>query len=176
MYQTFDIPSTFIVTKIENHQDIKKQILDAISSMPINSFEDNFSKIYNTDFYLDKKIHRPYVDFINPIVNQVFNNVLHHLNLDKKHYSKHANIQCWFQQYSKNDYHKKHIHPHCSFSNIYYIDLDTNNPKTSFHFRDTKAEAEIKEGDVLTFSSNIPHESKPNLSDKIKTIISWNLL
>ena len=79
------------------------------------------------------------------------------------------------QQYKELDYHAKHIHPDCTFSSIYYIDLANDNAKTTFIINNKEVELEIKEGQVLTFPSCMPHTSKINKTKHIKTICSWNI-
>ena len=82
----------------------------------------------------------------------------------------------WFQQYKKKDFHTWHIHGGCNFSCVYYVDIDDNCSKTTFRLLDgSEFDVAVKEGDVLVFPSYMPHTSKPNKSNKTKTIISFNM-
>jgi ectoine hydroxylase-related dioxygenase (phytanoyl-CoA dioxygenase family) len=52
----------------------------------------------------------------------------------------------------------------------------SNTPKTSFKLFDkSEIEIEMNEGEILIFPSYLEHISKSNKSDKIKTIISFNI-
>ena len=83
--------------------------------------------------------------------------------------------QVWYQQYKKGDYHGWHRHPNNTFSNVYYVSLPKNSASTSFRYSGKEFEINVKEGQILTFPSYLEHCSKPNPSDQIKTVISFNL-
>jgi len=77
----------------------------------------------------------------------------------------------WFQQYKEGDEHDWHNHPHTQFSNVYFLELPSTNMKTEFA---THPDINVSEGDVITFPAHLVHRSKPNQSNKRKTIISFN--
>ena len=61
------------------------------------------------------------------------------------------------------------------FTNVFYIQLPSNNMVSQlWDEEDKKINMEIKEGDILTFPGFISHNSKINLSDKQKIVISFN--
>ena len=82
----------------------------------------------------------------------------------------------WFQQYKKGDSHSWHTHPDCMLSNIFYLEKPPGTDTEFFNYETQQLYAPIKvdEGSLLVFPSYISHRSKPNPSDKRKTIISFN--
>jgi ectoine hydroxylase-related dioxygenase (phytanoyl-CoA dioxygenase family) len=80
----------------------------------------------------------------------------------------------WIQQYEKGDSHGWHTHENCNFSNVYYIDLNGECPKTHFKFRGFEFEIPVKEGQILTFPGYIAHCSKENKSDYVKSVLAFN--
>jgi len=84
--------------------------------------------------------------------------------------------ELWFQQYANNSTHGWHVHGQ-NWTNVYYLDMPEETPKTQFINPYTKeiTEFDVKEGDVLTFPSYVIHRAPINKSDKLKTIISWNM-
>ena len=83
----------------------------------------------------------------------------------------------WFQQYQKGSTHGWHVHTKCQWTNVYYLDMPVNAPKTQlinpWNQKDI-IEMDVKEGDVLTFPSFVIHRAPVNTSSKLKTIISFN--
>ena len=59
---------------------------------------------------------------------------------------------------------------------MFYIDLPYNEVATQLYdpINKTIIKPKVKEGDLLTFPANILHRSPKNITDKIKTIISFN--
>jgi len=90
----------------------------------------------------------------------------------------------WTQRYSKGDYHPPHDHGPEGFACVFYAQLD---PKehlpTEFmqpwipHAgdRDMSSPDDVVEGDLVIFPSNLMHMAPPHMSDKYRTIISFNL-
>ena len=160
-----------IITKVENHNEIKQPILDAINEMGVLST--NRSKdemISNTDYYRPENINRLY----SPIVNQVVISTVNTLQkiLNPPNVLIYAG-NIWFQQYEKNDCHSWHIHTGY-YSNIYYVELPEGSPKTCFKIFDKEIEFDVYEGCVISFPAIAVHQSKQNQSDNRKTVISFN--
>jgi len=90
----------------------------------------------------------------------------------------------WTQRYSKGDYHAPHDHGPEGFACVFYAQLD---PKVhlSTEFiqpwiphtgnRDMESPDNVVEGDLVIFPSNLMHMAPPHMSDKYRTIISFNL-
>ena len=158
---------------IRDHANIKEAILKDIMLLGIHSRISEGEKISNTDWAIPSNYKRKYFDNILENIKEVVNKV----NADLK-YPEHLKLgNRWFQQYAKNDFHDWHIHGDSVLTCVYYVDIDATTPTTSYKLFDKEYEFDIniKEGDVLIFPSFLLHCSKPNVSDKTKTIIAFNL-
>jgi hypothetical protein len=175
--KTGDIPCCVYVSTILNHTHTKNIILDCIKNFGIFGINPGVGyrgqHIFNTDWHLSKALtflDPVYCSVVRPIIDNHNEALTQYLGYDEP-------IKCdnvWFQQYQKEDYHWWHRHSESIFSNIYYVDLPEGTSKTSFRFLGKEFQIEIEEGQILTFPSFIEHCSKPNLSNKIKTVISFN--
>ena len=157
---------------VDNHKIIKPLILKSIKSMGSYSLIDEDQRITNTDWHMGSQFKRPYFDHIKFLIENASEQVGQYFNYKNK------NVRIsnyWHQQYYKGDYHSWHTHGACSFSCVYYVDLNKHNPKTSFRINKNEFDIEINEGDVLIFPGFLEHTSKENISDGVKTIISFNL-
>jgi hypothetical protein len=166
-----DLNNIIFKSKIENHSKIKKSILDSISSMGTNSLVNSVSRenIFNTDWHLDSKIPRPYFEIVEYYLFTHCEKVPNYYG-----YKDVLISNMWFQQYKPGDYHRFHVHPKSVFSNVYYVDISENTPKTTFLFKGKETYIPVEEGDVLTFPSFLVHNSPKNIDNKIKTVISFN--
>ena len=90
----------------------------------------------------------------------------------------------WTQRYSKGDYHAPHDHGPEGFACVFYAQLDPEiHLPTEFiqpwipHTgnRDMESPDNVVEGDLVIFPSNLMHMAPPHMSDKYRTIISFNL-
>jgi hypothetical protein len=165
-----DIP-IFKIT-VHNHKIIKPLILKSIKDMGSYSFIDKNQRITNTDWHMGSGLVRLYYEHLGPVMENVCELIKQYFNY------KASNIRIfgyWYQQYFKGDYHTWHNHENSNFSCVYYVDLNKNNPKTSFRINKNEFEIEINEGEVLIFPGFLEHTSKENTSDYVKTIISFNL-
>ena len=99
----------------------------------------------------------------------------------------------WFNINRKNHSNDFHVHPHCSWSAVYYV---TPTDKTGIVFRDPRlrkdmddcesfrvgndkhtgalAVRDIKEGTVIFFPSWLEHGVEQNLTDKVRISIACN--
>jgi predicted 2-oxoglutarate/Fe(II)-dependent dioxygenase YbiX len=154
---------TLIIRPFKKHEELKQTFLELIDSLPPSKQEKTIS---NTDWYLPKEHKREYVNLFH-------NNIEEHMNFVCKQLKCQTwEIQnIWFQQYKEGDEHDWHNHPHTQFSNVYFLELPSTNMKTEFA---THPDINVSEGDVITFPAHLVHRSKPNQSNKRKTIISFN--
>jgi hypothetical protein len=167
-FKKIPIESNFWISHVDNHEEIKKKILDAIATMGRHNIIEDGQSIFNTDWHLSNKYQRPYWDIALPLINK------HNENLENCFLSN-GKIQIknyWFQQYELNNYHNWHIHD-LMFSNIYYVSLPQNSA-TTFSLDKKEFVVEVQEGDIVTFPSVFEHCSKPNKTEEVKTIISYN--
>jgi hypothetical protein len=160
----------FIINDVEDHKNIKQLLLHQIDEMGRYSFKNNSQSLSNTDWHLAENAERYYFT--------VFNNLVQKTNAKL---SKTLNVKLqlgnyWFQQYEYMDYHNWHHHNNCLYSNVYYLELPEESSKTSFKLMDDEFDVDVKEGQILTFPSCFLHCSKPNLSNKRKTVISYNII
>lgn len=164
-----------LITKFENHKEIKSKLLSEIESLGKKSLYDEYQRISNTDWFLHSKMDRPYYQTITPIIIQT----LKHLIIDLKLPELNVEYQLsqtnyWFQQYEHGDYHTWHDHLDSFYSSVYYVELPENGAKTTFSILNKEYEFDVKEGDILSFPGTIFHCSKPNMSQSRKTVISFN--
>jgi hypothetical protein len=172
----------FTVFKLDNHDTMKPMILSAINKMKVNSIRqeetigvhgvlDEAQSISNSDWDLPRDTERPYY----PIIYPVFEHVCKAIK-DKYKYHMHLKVDnYWFQQYKTSDFHSWHIHQGGLFSCVYYVELNSDLPKTSFNILGEAKDMEVSEGQILVFPSYLLHCSKPNKNKKTKTIISFNI-
>lgn len=166
-----------LIYKVKNHNKLKDVILYNIDKMGNHSLNEKFNEhkqascISNTDWHLDSNLFRPYYDTICPIIKNNINVLKRKLKLNCD-----LNlVNYWFQQYQNGDYHEWHNH-YGYYSSIYYVELPKDSVKTTFKIMDKKYEFEVTEGDIISFPSMLYHKSKPNKSNKRKTIVSFNLI
>jgi hypothetical protein len=160
----------FFIRPVKDHKEIKSKILDAISSMGQFSIRAGINNITNTDWHLPADFIRPYHQIIKPAL-------LDHTTAIKEKF-KYNDVKIgnyWFQQYHQGDYFGWHVHEGCMFSSVYYVNLEDSIPKTSFIIDGEEICVNAEEGVILTFPSFLVHRSTPNQSNKIKTVISFNM-
>ena len=157
------------ITKVKDHELLKNNILNGISQTGKFGLVMNNQSVTNTDWFVPRNVPRPYL-------NTVFHTIEYHNHCLAKvlKTDRITTDNIWYQQYHLGDYHSWHIHPASVFSNVYYVDLDNLNPKTSFRILGEEIEVNVEEGMIITFPSFIEHCSKINESNKVKTVISFN--
>ena len=165
--RSFAIPCDVFVSEVKNHSTIKQDILNAIRDMGEFSYRMKENQLSNTDWHLTT-VERKYYDIVKPILdahNEELGNALG-FNMNITNY--------WFQQYKTGDSHTWHLHGGATHSNVYYVELDSENPKTSFRHNGNEFDVPVKEGCILTFPSYLTHCSKENKSLSTKTVIGFN--
>jgi hypothetical protein len=164
----------YYIKKFEKHSQLKEKVLTAIDFADFKSpvsenCEINISK---TDWDFSKNDSRTWLQILGP-------DLLHHVGqvCSDCGYYKFTMHEVWFQQYKKESQHGWHVHG-SSFTNVYYLQLPEDAPKTLLvdPFTQKKIiELDVKEGDTVMFPSFVLHKTDKNFSNKIKTIVSWNL-
>jgi len=175
--KTGNVPCCVYVSEVAGHMHFKSNILNSIKKYGCYGIykgeKDLGQSIFNTDWHLSNAFYNK-----NSEYTSIINNIIGEHTEALTHFLRYVDpISCeniWFQQYKRNDFHGWHRHERSVFSNVYYVDLPDNASKTSFRFLGKEFSIEVKEGQILTFPSFIEHCSKPNPSDKIKTVISFN--
>jgi len=157
--------------EVDNHETIKPLVLKDIKEMWIHSYIDENQRITNTDWYLPKEFNRPYFTHLLPHIFKLCNELRIVLGYGNEIHL----LNYWFQQYEKGDYHAWHYHPDSLFSAIYYVNLQSDNPKTSFRIGKKEFDIDVKEAEILIFPNFLEHTSKENKSDYTKIVIPFNL-
>lgn len=160
-------------TKLKAHDSIKEELLTAINSTTLveNIYGPN-NNITRCDWGPGRfDPNREWLKVLQFDLNE-------HLKEWTKSfmYESWTIHEIWFQQYAKNSTHSWHVHS-CNFTSVYYLDLPEETPKTQWidPISGTEHDFDVKEGDIITFPSWTIHRAPINQSDKIKTIISWNM-
>ena len=92
--------------------------------------------------------------------------------------------QLWSQRYTSGQYHGAHNHCLMNISCVLYVEFDEKEhfPTTFYSpFPDpyygtiNKIAPPVSEGEILTFPSILLHESPASVSDKQRTIMSFNI-
>tara|TARA_R110000803_G_C11784309_1_gene297075 strand:+ start:40 stop:558 length:519 start_codon:yes stop_codon:yes gene_type:complete len=164
------------VKSFDKHLEIKKPLLEEFDQLDYSTAtldkSDN-DYITKTDFNYKDKDNLKYQQVLKPLF------VKHLLDLFKDYNCIDLEIiNMWFQQYQQNDTHHWHTHINSHFSCVYFVELPDTNIKTeiqSFYKKKHKINYKVKEGDILTFPSYLYHRSPPNIVDRRKTIVSFNI-
>jgi hypothetical protein len=161
------IESYYIITKIKEHNQFKNTLLSLIDKMPLSKHDD----ISKTDWNLPSDFKREYLELFFKIINPYMTEMSIFLK-EPKWYIYNG----WYQQYTKNDFHKWHRHNRCNFTNVYYLEMPDKrmNTKLKVGKKENKIiSIDAREGDLVTFPANILHTSI-KINNKRKTIISFN--
>ena len=92
--KTIIIDSFCFINEIKEHKTNKKNLLDLIKKIPLNSIKDNAANIKHSDWNLPRDIERQYLELFYKIVRPYMDSMM------KKLHSSEWDIQNgWFQQY-----------------------------------------------------------------------------
>ena len=152
----------------------KNDVLQKIASLGIHSSICDDQKISNTDWYLQEKVDRSY---IQPLLNEIQEALK---TLHTKVYAllpdSSVNFkfnQYWFQQYESGDFHSWHAHD-VSYAGVIFIELHEG-AETRFLVNGETKTIPVSEGQIILFPAMIPHCSPPNMSGHRKTSIAFNV-
>jgi len=164
----------YIVSEFRAHESLKHKLLDAIDKTPCSVKVDFDEHISKTDWDVNsKRDGSGYLNVLEPYLSEHLKQVY-----DKLHYNSVKFNGIWFQQYHKLDNHGFHRHDFTHWTNVYYLELPSGTPGTTlldpFDYT-TETTPDVYEGYILTVPSIITHCSKPNISSKRKTVISFNV-
>jgi hypothetical protein len=164
-----------LINKIDNHNLLKKDLLNLINKEKTNSLQkiDNYytDDIIRLDWNKKTDWSRKWVVFIKKSLENHFEKVFNKIGL------KDVEIcALWFQQYIKNNTHGWHVHGD-NFTGVYYVEFNKNLPKTEIVYPLTNnlIPISVEEGDILIFPSFLIHRSPPVKTEDVKTIISFNI-
>jgi hypothetical protein len=151
-------------SKVENHQEIKKKLLQQINLIPQNPIVEKGQNIIHTDWNLPAMMHREYKDLFLKTVNNHLINMCHTLGVNHYYISNY-----WFQKYGQRGKHSWHTHPESNYSNVYFLECPRGSSTKFKNFTE-----DCEEGDILSFPAFLPHMSPPIENDDIKTVIAFN--
>jgi hypothetical protein len=155
---------------LDNHEKVKKIILDCIHNDNNHSKNAYIDTITKFDWKVGDDFERPWVKYFLPLFEKILEKFLLEIGVQK--IGKLSAI--WYQQYENKSYHGWHIHGG-HYTGVYYLELPKNSPQTEilhpFNNKITKINA--KEGDIIFFPSHIIHRAPKNEGSR-KTIISYN--
>jgi|TARA_R100001530_G_scaffold43402_1_gene33002 hypothetical protein len=154
------------VVPFKDHLLHKNKVLDLIKKMPHVVRNDYSESLTKTDFYLPANEPREYWDYFYSHLQTSLVDMAS--SFKSEYYIIH---QAWFQQYKKKNFHGWHNHSGCQFSNVYFLELPDTEIATEF---EDGSKVEVKEGDILTFSSHLYHRSPINKSNKRKSVVVFN--
>jgi hypothetical protein len=166
-----ELKTFYIINKVKEHKNIKKEMLKLIDKIPLNSFQTKYENIIHSDYNLPINIDREYVNLFYKTISNYMQKIKEFLCVNKLEIHN-----CWFQKYKKGNFHNWHIHANAQFTNIYYLEMPNKNNKTKLYniFSDKIIDIELEEGDLLTIPSFIHHKSEDIDDSHTKTIISFN--
>jgi len=166
----------YIIKNFDGHTSIKEELLVLINNAKSESlvakddyYRDNISRLdwsYRNDF------DRNWVKKFLPLLHQNIDEMINQIGFEN-----HTVLFLWFQQYLKNGTHGWHIHGD-NYTGVYYLELPEGTPTTEYcnplDIKETN-KFDVREGDIILFPSFVVHRAIKNLSDKRKTIISFNI-
>jgi len=165
------IDCPYAVSKFEEHDNLKNVLLESIDSMSI--FINDDKKITNTDWYVEENVERKYWNILRPSLTEHMKNVY-----SKLEFTQFGYLNCWFQQYYNNSFHGWHVHGTANWTNVYYLELPSDDVKTQIRNQKTESIVipNVEEGYILTMPATLWHRSPINLGHKRKTVISFNTI
>jgi len=161
--------TTFKVNNFINH---KKILIDLIKKIPKTFIHSDRERISHSDCELPNTMYREYKEyFLQNIFNDYCKNLCTVFNFKEINLGK-----LWFQVYGLGDQHKNHTHGGAHFTNVFYINLPSEELLTQVTGpSDQKIILKAEEGDIVTFPAYYNHHSPKNTHDEEKIIISFNI-
>lgn len=168
----FYVPLVHI--KVKNWKNKKEQILNLYQKTTLEQDGDD-QKVF-TDFHID-------AFSFNKVVQELFDDELNIL-LDKLDIKTKNITASWFETSKVGNYHPLHTHGCYGYSAVCYIEYDKEvHEPTIFvapflNFWDGNVldyNPKVDEGSIIFFPSSIVHYTKPNYSEKQRTILSFNI-
>ena len=166
------------IQRIHNYPVWKDELIKAINDNPGEERKSEYENITESDFHIKKfakdgvgvlpyfKLMEEYVLLPNyPEVLKFY------YGIDFARKMKYECTGYWYQKYNKGKEHGWHMHPNCSFSNVFLVQLEDGAPATEFM---GQSPLQAGEGCLISWPSYMLHRSPPNVSDKQKIIISFN--
>lgn len=163
----------FVKFKFTNHIKHKKILLSLIEISDCENPKNDQAElnITRTDWFDCKNLNRKWFQYFK----LDFSKNLEALFL-KLGYSGYTINEIWFQQYLTGSEHGWHVHS-SNFTGVYYLELPNDSPKTKIiePYSNKEIILDVEEGDIIIFPSFTIHKAPKNMSNKRKSIISFNV-
>ena len=158
------------VNKVEKHNSFKKYMMNYIKKQPTYRLIERLDDISNTDWKDSYNPNRPYVKKFAKLISPYLSKIGRVLKTKKFTIGN-----MWYQQYGKGSKHQWHHHVSSNWSAVYYLELPNNLGTELYDITESRTfDIKLNEGDLFLFPANMLHRSPPNMTNKIKTIISFN--
>ncbi len=177
MIKVYSVDVPIIIFDLASHNEIKHCLLDILEKSFHTSSINKDDNITKTDYFIDIREPRLYVDVLVPYLIEPLKDVYENIiKLEWRDTISFATF--WFQQYHQNDRHEWHNHPGSNYNAVYYLELPEDGPRTELKspISEDVIVPEVKEGQVLIFPSFFLHRSPESKSHKRKSIIAFNLI
>jgi hypothetical protein len=163
-----------ITHTIPDFQDRKPEIMRRIADMGAHSLIEETAKITNTDWYIQEKLPRTYLDLILPDLDVALQKLKDtvYSSLPPSAYTARLDTY-WFQQYGPGDFHGWHMH-NTLYAMVAFIELG-DGAGTRFMVNGVERILPVQEGQILLFPGLVPHCSPPNNTGKRKTVVAANI-
>ena len=159
------------VNKVEKHNSFKKYMMNYIKKQPTYRLIERLDDISNTDWKDSYNPNRPYVKKYAKLISPYLSKIGRVLKTKKFTIGN-----MWYQQYGKGSKHQWHHHVSSNWSAVYYLELPNNLGTELYDITESRTfDIKLNEGDLFLFPANMLHRSPPNMTNKIKTIISFNI-
>ena len=159
------------VNKVEKHNSFKKYMMNYIKKHPTYRLIERLDDISNTDWKDSYNPNRPYVKKFAKLISPYLSKIGRVLKTKKFTIGN-----MWYQQYGKGSKHQWHHHVSSNWSAVYYLELPNNLGTELYDITESRTfDIKLNEGDLFLFPANMLHRSPPNMTNKIKTIISFNI-
>ena len=168
--KTYTVPTYLFVQQMQDHQSVKKVLLEEFEKVDSESRVSNHENITATDWMYRGGLRNWEVSFKEHLY-QVLEELKQPMLADTVSIDS-----IWFQQYLFKDYHSWHTHSGTNYSSVYFVECPQNMQTEFFDPVNQQIikDITVNEGDIITFPSQVYHRSKPNLTEERKTIVSWN--
>ena len=159
------------VNKVEKHNSFKKYMMNYIKKQPTYRLIERLDDISNTDWKDSYNPNRPYVKKFAKLISPYLSKIGRVLKTKKFTIGN-----MWYQQYGKGSKHQWHHHVSSNWSAVYYLEQPKNLGTEHYDITESRTfDIKLNEGDLFLFPANMLHRSPPNMTNKIKTIISFNI-
>ena len=159
------------VNKVEKHNSFKKYMMNYIKKQPTYRLIERLDDISNTDWKDSYNPNRPYVKKFAKLISPYLSKIGRVLKTKKFTIGN-----MWYQQYGKGSKHQWHHHVSSNWSAVYYLELPNNLGTELYDITESRTfDIKLNEGDLFLFPANMLHRSPPNMTNEIKTIISFNI-